>query len=144
MKVLADTSVLVAALVAGHPRHERAFPWLARARRGEAKLVIAAHSLAELYSVLTTLPLRPKITPLAARQLIQQSVEALAEIVDVTPPDYARVLDEAAELSLTGGIIYDALIAAAARKARVDRLLTFNVDDFRRVWPDAGQRIREP
>jgi len=31
VKVLFDTSVLVAALVAAHPAHDRAFPWLKRA-----------------------------------------------------------------------------------------------------------------
>ena len=31
MKVLFDTSVLVAGMVAGHSRHEAAFPWLRKA-----------------------------------------------------------------------------------------------------------------
>ena len=32
MKILFDTSVLVAALVESHPMHTRAFPWLKKAR----------------------------------------------------------------------------------------------------------------
>jgi len=47
-------------------------------------------------------------------------------------------------LGLTGGIVYDALIAFAARKAKVDRMLTFNVSNFRRVWPEGGDRIIAP
>ena len=42
-----------------------------------------------------------------------------------------------ADLGLSGGTVYDALIAKAAQKSKVERLLTFNPDDFTRVWPDA-------
>ena len=47
-------------------------------------------------------------------------------------------------LGLSGGVVYDALVAQAARKAQVDRLLTLNEADFRRVWPDAAARIAPP
>jgi len=51
MKVLLDTSVLVAAMVEAHPHHVRAFPWLQRVKRKEVTAVLACHSLAELYSM---------------------------------------------------------------------------------------------
>ena len=35
MKILFDTSVLVAAIVEPHPMHGRALPWLQRAKAGE-------------------------------------------------------------------------------------------------------------
>ena len=87
---------------------------------------------------------RPKITPAAAEQMIREDVASLAKVVELRRADYLRALSEAARLNLAGGTIYDALIAAAARKAKASRLLTFNVSDFRRVWPDAGDRICEP
>jgi hypothetical protein len=47
-------------------------------------------------------------------------------------------------LNLTwGGVIYDALIPTAER-AGVDRVLTFNVEDFRRLWPDGAAKIAAP
>lgn len=55
MRVLLDTSVLVAAMVEAHPAHERALPWLQRVEAGIDSGVVAAHSVAELYAVLTTL-----------------------------------------------------------------------------------------
>ena len=55
MRVLADTSVLVAAMVESHPAHDRAFPWLLRAKQGKLDLLVATHTLAETYAVL-----RPK------------------------------------------------------------------------------------
>ncbi len=49
MKILFDTSVLVAALVQKHPKHERALPWLSKAIRNEFEFIVSSHTLAELY-----------------------------------------------------------------------------------------------
>jgi predicted nucleic acid-binding protein len=135
VRVLADTSVLVAAMVEAHPDHDRAFPWLRDAKTGRHDLYVATHSLAEAYAVLTALPVQPRITPAIARRLLRENVESVATLVELRSGDYRRVLDEVSSLGLSGGVLYDALAAHAARKARVEKLLTFNVADFRRVWP---------
>jgi predicted nucleic acid-binding protein len=123
MKILFDTSVLVAAIVEPHPMHSRALPWLQRAKAGEFDFVVASHTLAELYAVLTTLPVKPRMLPATAWRLIHENV-----------------VKHMADLGLSGGIVYDALIARAAQKSGVERLLTFNADDFTRLWPD-GEAI---
>lgn len=140
MKVLFDTSVLVAAMVEAHPSHAAALPWLKKAKGGDVAYFVAAHTLAELYSVLSTLPTSPRTTAALARRLIRENVEKGARVVSLTRRDYVSVLEELTELGLSGGVVYDALIARAARKVRADRLLTLNSDDFRRVWP-AGERM---
>jgi hypothetical protein len=38
-------------------------------------------------------------------------------------------------------VIYDALAIQAAIKAKADPLITLNGADFRRAWPEAGERI---
>ena len=105
---------------------------------------VACHTLAELYAVLTTLPLKPKISPLTARRLIHEDIEISARIVSLSSSDYRDTLKEMSELGLTGGMVYDALIAKAAKKSKVERLLTFNYDDFTRVWPDGESFIHTP
>ena len=144
MKVLADTSVLVAAMVESHPEHERAFPWLRQAKQKRIELFVSTHTLAELYAVLTTLPVQPRLSPDTARRLIREDIESVASVVDLRSADYRQVLDDMSALGVSGGVIYDALAVRAARKANVDRLVTLNVADFRRVWPDAGDIIRAP
>lgn len=143
-RVLADTSVLVAAFVESHPSHTRALPWLQKARGGDIDLLVCGHTLAELYAVLTRLPLSPRIRPALARRLVRDNVESIADIVDLEAADYATVLDGLAELEQTGGVVYDALIARAARKADAATLLTLNEKDFRRVWPEGAVRILSP
>ena len=76
MKTLFDTSMIVAALVETHPMHERAFPWFKRSKAKEFELIIASHTLAELYAVLSTLPIKPRISPSVAWRLIHENIEA--------------------------------------------------------------------
>lgn len=144
MRVLLDTSVLLAALVRSHPRHGDARPWLARALAGEITLVLAAHTLAELHATLTTLPVRPRISPETAARLRDDNLPDTAEIIALSADDYRSVLRSVTELGLAGGVIYDALIARAAENARVDRLVTLNERDFRRAWPRGEDRISGP
>jgi predicted nucleic acid-binding protein len=81
VRILLDTSVLVAAMVEAHPAHEQAFPWLKRAISGSDSVLVAAHSLAELYAILTTLPVEPRISPTDAQQLIKRNIIDLLEVV---------------------------------------------------------------
>jgi predicted nucleic acid-binding protein len=144
VKVLLDTSVLVAALVRSHPRHALALPWLARAKAGEVGLVVAAHTLAELHATLTTLPVKPRISPETAGRLREENLPDAVEIVALDAADYLRVVGRMSDLGLAGGIIYDALIARAAEVAQVDHLVTLNETHFHRAWPEGEDRIKGP
>jgi len=144
VKIVLDTSVLVAAIVHVHPRHDRAFPWLVRARTRELIPLVCTHTLAELYAVLTTLPTRPRIGPSMARRLIRENVERTCQPIQLDSDDYRAALDRMAELGLSGGVVYDMLAVIAAEKASADTLLTLNLADFRRAWPEGVDRIVEP
>lgn len=143
MKLFFDTSVLVAAMVAGHPRHGVALPWVQYAR-AKASFYLAGHTLAELYAVLTKLPVSPRISPDTARLMIQKNIIGQGKCVVLTPEEYLAVVMRMADLGITGGAVYDGLIAAAARKTAADRLLTFNGRDFLRVWPEGHGIVTEP
>jgi predicted nucleic acid-binding protein len=144
MRVFFDTSVLVAALLERHTRHAEAFSWLKRAHEGDFVFLVATHSLAELYSTLTRMPIKPRIPTVAARELIRENIEVRAETISLSQDDYSTTLQRMSDLGLTGGIVYDALLARAAEKASADRLLTFNVADFRRVWPEGASILFVP
>ena len=131
-KYLFDTSVLVAAIFEKHPKHDKAFQWLKNAVEGKITLYISSHTLAELFSVITGMPASPKISPAQAKMLIDKNLRS-AKVIDLGSRDYRAVISLMAELNLSGGIIYDALSAYSARKAKVDNILTFNEKDFRRI-----------
>ena len=144
MKTVFDTSVIVSGIVESHPMHTKCLPWLQRAKAGEVECIVVSHTLAETYAVLTTLPVKPRISPLVAQRLIENNLQSNARIVALTATDYWSTIQRMAEMGLPGGTVYDALIATVARRLSVDRLLTLNVDDFRRVWPEAKHLITTP
>ena len=144
MKTLFDTSVIIAALVESHPMHGRAFPWLKQAKEKQFELVVASHTLAELYAVLSTLPLKPRISSSVAWRLIKENIESTSRVISLTPAEYSSTIKSMSEMGLIGGTIYDALIAKVAQKAKVERLLTLNINQFRRVWQDEENKIITP
>ncbi len=144
MKILFDTSVIIAALVESHPMHQRAFPWLKQSKKNEFELIIACHSIAELYAVLSALPTKPRISPGAAWRLVHENIEAIGKIVSLTAAEYSSVIKKISERGLVGGITYDALIAKVAEKSKVEQLLTLNSDHFKRVWPEGEKIIVSP
>ncbi len=110
-----DTSVAVAALDAGHEAHDVC---LAAARRHRPAL--AGHATYETLSVLTRLPGAARVPPAVAWAAIEA---AFPQRCWLTPGQHDRLLDRMAELALQGGMLYDALVAEAARGSS-RRLLT--------------------
>ncbi len=144
MKMAFDTNVLVAALVQPHPHHSRAIKWLKRAVSREFDMIIAAHTIAELYAVLTTLPVSPRISPEIAWRLIHESIEPVSTVVALSKSDYLTVMKDIKDSALSGGIVYDALILKAALKSKAGKLLTMNSSDYRRLPHSEGIEIIEP
>ena len=103
MKVLFDTSVLVAALIESHPSHTNSVVALRRVQSGQDMGWIAMHSIAELYSVLTRLPIQPRLTPQNVWQVMQYNVLKLLNIAPLLPSDYAIVIQQLVERNLSGG-----------------------------------------
>jgi len=144
MRIVFDTSVLVAALVQPHPMHHRAFPWLKQAKAHEIDMIISSHTLAELYAVLTTLPVSPRISPDIAWRLIDENIVKVASIVSLKSSDYITVIKELRDAGLSGGIVYDILIVQSALKSNADNLLTFNVSDFERLSRHRDIKVLSP
>lgn len=131
-------------MVESHPMHDVSVPWLRRGRAGEFEFLIASHTLAELYAVLTTLPIRPRISPESASRLIAENLEGNAKTIALSAADYRQTVSRMVAMGLTGGVIYDALIARAAQKSHAERLLTLDLVDFERVWPEGRHLLRTP
>jgi predicted nucleic acid-binding protein len=107
--IAVDTSVVVAGFASWHEGHGPAAAALARGPR------VPAHVLIETYSVLTRLP-APHRAPsdIVAAFLAQRFRQTP---LTLPPRSWPRLLDQVAELGVTGGAVYDALVAATARHA---------------------------
>jgi toxin FitB len=132
---LLDTSCLVAAVCAWHRHHDATRREIERRDAAGEKLVLAAHSLAEAFSVLTRLPEPHRLRPDDALALIEANWGE-TRLVALAATDYRATLRRCRDAGIGGGAVYDALIAASARKARVATLVTWDVEGFERFLED--------
>jgi predicted nucleic acid-binding protein len=144
MKALLDSSTLVAAMLPDHAHHEPALPWLSQAKIGAYDLVISGHSLAEVYAVLTRLPRIPPVSSADAWKMLKENVLAYGGIITLSGDDYVALMEDLSQRNITGGQVYDAIIAKAAELAQVDQLVTLNESHFQKVWPGGVTRIVSP
>jgi predicted nucleic acid-binding protein len=144
VRALFDTSVLIAGLVEAHGKHSQSFPWLQKIKHTEVQGLIAAHSIAETYAVLSTLPVSPRISPSAAWALLEHSILPFVQVVDLSAQETQVVVQRLSRQGLAGGVVYDALIAEAATKAKAECVVTLNISDFKRIAHATSLSIREP
>jgi predicted nucleic acid-binding protein len=143
MKVLFDTNILVASTIEAHPHHSISLPWIQQVRNRIIQGYISTHSIAELYAVMTRIPLAQPLNPQQIYELIVNNLESFHP-VDLESNDYLEIIRNVAILNITGGGIYDAIIAQAALKANVDMLLTMNSKHFTRLGENIARLVREP
>lgn len=103
---------------------------------------MAAHAVAEAYAVLTRLPHPHRLSSEDAWTLLEKNWGS-CRAVGLSAEEYWALLREAAAAGIAGGLVYDALVAFSARKAKAAELWTWNAAHFRRL--DAGgAQVRIP
>lgn len=135
MKIFFDTSVLVAASVRNHVHHLQSLPAVQKVIAKKDRGFFSVHSIAEVFSTLTRLPSVPRIHPAEAARLIEENLLSHFEVVPVSKSDYLEAVNITARGGWVGGKIYDALLLCCAAKIDVDRIYTFNLNDFQRLAP---------
>ena len=137
MRVALDTSVLVPAVVAAHSRHARTRVWMDAIVAGEIQGVASWHAMAELWAVLTRLPLAPPLSGERARLIVERLKKHL-RLVSPGAAVYEQALERCAELGLRSGAVFDAMHLVTAELERADILLTFNRRHFERLARESG------
>jgi predicted nucleic acid-binding protein len=141
LKAFFDTSVLVPVFYGDHPHHQASLAMVLAFQKRQA--ACAAHSLAEVYSTLTRLPLRPRISADQALLFLETMRERFT-LIALDDKEYFLAIEEAAAAGATGGAVYDGLIARCALKAGAETIYTWNLSDFQRLGPAVASRVRTP
>lgn len=133
---------MIAAVCTWHEHHAAAAGEIERRLGTRERMAIPAPALVEAYAVLTRLPAPHRLAPADAWVLVKTNFVEHRQIIALTSRLYADVLHDLVQLGLGGGRAYDAVIAACARQARADVLLTFNTRHF--DPSPKGVRVVEP
>lgn len=115
--IACDTSVVVAAFSRWHTGHEPARVALAGAD------ALIEHVAIETFSVLTRLPAPRRVPPRLVHEFLTHHFPAAAVRLPNSPAD--RVIAVAREHAVTGGAVYDLVVALAAA-ARGATMLTLD------------------
>jgi predicted nucleic acid-binding protein len=142
MIYLPDTSCLVALLCSWHEHHTITLKEMNKRKQSGDELVLAAHSLIETYSVLTRSPYPFRLSEKDAYDLLEANFSGTT-LITLTKPQYWDALRFCKDLGISGGQVYDALIAACAKKAKAGTLLTWNRDHFL-AFQDSNLVIEQP
>ena len=135
MKVLFDTSVLVAALVTELKNHEAALDCLIQYTTSPNEGVCTNHTLAECYATLSVLPLKRRIQPIEAATLITQSLSNRLSLIETGSNLYLEAIERVSRLGMVSGIVYDALHLMTAESVGCERLYTYNLRHFQALNP---------
>lgn len=127
MKAFFDTSVLVPVFTADHVHHESSLDVFLRF--GDQQSGCAAHSLAELYSTVTRMPGKHRVSGEHAMLFLAEVRDRLT-LVALDEREYYATLESASSRGVVGGSIYDALVASCARKAKAETMYTWNIRHF--------------
>jgi predicted nucleic acid-binding protein len=139
--IFVDTNVIVAASTVLDNRHDACVDVLAAAdKRGGC---CSTHSLAELFNVLSGRPLPLRMSPSDAAKVVSHTAQRF-KAIGLTASEYVEAVEGLAGSGHSGGMIYDALILACARKSKASRIYTLNQRHFRMIAPDLSSRIVEP
>ena len=77
-------------------------------------------------------------------RIISDRVLPIFDIVTLEPDEHIAAMEHLVRLDITGGTIYDGLIAYAAFKAGAEQIVTFNERHFRRVSAGLSLQIIVP
>jgi predicted nucleic acid-binding protein len=141
LKSFFDTSVLVAGFYGDHQQHEASAARLVRQKPSTG--CTAAHCLAEFYATVTGMPGKKRASPAEALLFLRDIADRLTSI-SLEPREYAEVIETSAGIGISGGTIYDALIARCASKSGASEIFTLNIRHFQLLGSDIAPRIRIP
>jgi predicted nucleic acid-binding protein len=121
-----DTGVIVRGLMQDHPQH------LACVELINLNAMSSCHALAEVFNTVTGYF---KISNELASEMVSSLTDQMGFEV-ILQEDYLGVIRTARSRGIQGGIVYDAIHAEIARRAKVAKIVTYNMTNFRHVAPD--------
>ena len=141
MKEFFDTSVLIAAFWGGHVHHAPSLKRFAAAEKRHSGCGL--HSLAEVYAVMTAMPLKPMIPPEQALLFVEEVRNRLT-LISLSAEEYFAAIHSAASTGFTGRSIYDSLLLACASKCKAQAIYTWNLKHYQSLAPALAPRIQTP
>jgi len=141
MKAFLDTSVLMPVFYGEHEHHEASLDLYVGLSKADA--CCGAHSLVEVYSPVSRMPGKHRVSADQALLFVDDILERLT-VVSLTLEEQTNTLRSFAALGVVGGTIYDAMLAGCAPKAGAEIIFTWNMRHYAQFGPEVTRRLQKP
>src|ERR1700744_5749256 len=141
MKGFLDSSVLVPVFYGNHVHHKASLELFIQFDKSTG--CCGAHSLAEVYSTLTRMPGKHRISGEQAMLFIG-SIRDRLSIVALSGEEYADALQASSALGIVGGAIYDAMLVHCAIKASAETIFSWNSRHYSLCGPEVTILLQTP
>ncbi len=141
MKGFFDTSVLIPLFYRDHVHHFPSQDLFVQFNKSNG--CCGAHSLAEVYSTLTRMPGKRRISGEQAMLFVGNIRERLS-IVALDGEEYAEAMQTSAARGIVGGAVYDSLLAHCALKSKAQTIYSWNVRHYALCGHEIASRVRTP
>jgi predicted nucleic acid-binding protein len=99
------------------------------------------HSLAEVYAIMTALPIKPLVPPEQVLFFIEE-IRGRLRLISLSAEEYSSTIQGVAAKGLSGGRVYDALVLACAAKCKAETIYTWNLKYYRTIAPHLASSIQ--
>ncbi len=141
MKAFLDTSVLVPVFYGDHPHHAASLDLFAGLNQESGSC--GAHSLVEVYSTLTRMPGKHRVSAEQCMLFIGDIRKRLT-IVALDDKEYMAMLERFSAIGIVGGAVYDALLASCALKSKAKSLYSWNLRHYGQFGADVMRILKTP
>jgi predicted nucleic acid-binding protein len=141
LKAFLDTNVLIAVFQGEHIHHAASLRVFAPLDPPTG--CCASHTIVELYSTLTRMPAKYRRS-IDEVMLVVDTVHQHLSTISLSSDEYLAALKSASALGITGGAVYDAMLAQCALKAGAEIIYTWNIKHYAQCGQDVVQRLRTP
>ena len=133
MRILVDTNILLRSAQPTHPMCSQATHAVARLIRDKHSLFICAQNVAEFWNVATR-PAELNGLGLSQEEVLQEvdEIERLLTLLPDVPAIYPAWKGIVQGHRVQGVKVYDARLVAVMAVYGIERVLTFNAEDFKR------------
>jgi predicted nucleic acid-binding protein len=129
--ILVDTNVLVHVINHDSPQHESCRTLVRAVQDGRLLCVLLPQILLEFYSVVTeSYWVEQPLQPEKALEIINR-LQSIFPVMDPGREALDYLAEVIADNPCIGGNVYDAWLAAQMKQLGVNRVCTYNCDDFR-------------
>jgi len=131
---LIDTNVFVYAINKDAPFHKESYNIVNAGISGSVNLCTTTNNLLEFFAIVTDKRrIENPLSEESALEVVQILINSEIEIINIGTQDVIKSMGSSVKISKSSQFIFDLVIAAAMLNNEVQKIITYNKKDFKKI-----------